>query len=417
MVDPFEMGQTQLKSAAKFMKLDKEILEILMEPKRILTVRLPVKMDDGSVRVFTGFRSQFNDARGPTKGGIRYHPQVTLSEVKALSMWMSWKTAVVGIPYGGGKGGIIVDPKKLSKDELERLSKKYFEAISQFVGPQIDIPAPDVYTTGEVMAWMMDTYERLNKKHLPGVITGKPLALGGSEGRGKATAQGGVYALEEAITQTKLSAEKTVAIQGYGNAGSKVAEILYRDDFKIVAVSDSKGAIYNPEGFDPKEIAKAKKRAGSVLGHKDSCKSKCFKTLSNKQLLELPVDILIPAALENVITKDNAKKIKAKIILELANGPTTPEADKILCKTNTIVIPDVLANAGGVTVSYFEWVQNNMGYYWTEGEVDEKLSKIMKKAYWECEANSRKYGCDLRTGALTLAIGRMAEAIKLRGFW
>lgn len=409
-INPFESAQKQLEEAAKVMKLEPDIVEILKHPKRILTVNFPVKMDDGSIKVFQGYRVQHNDARGPTKGGIRYHPQVDLNEVKALAMWMTWKCAVVGIPYGGAKGGVIVNPKELSEGELERLSRSFIRAIHRFIGPERDIPAPDVYTNPKIMAWMMDEYSRLAGKNTPGVITGKPLSVGGSKGRGTATSQGGTYVLNKAIEKLGMKpSETTVAIQGYGNAGSFAAILLAEAGYKIVAVSDSRGGILDENGLDPQAVLEHKKKTRSVVGFPGA------KKITNEELLELDCDVLIPAALENQITKENADKIKAKIILELANGPTTPDADEILHKKGVLVIPDILANAGGVTVSYFEWVQNVMGYYWSENEVKEKLKKIMEEAFEEAYALKEKHKVSMRTAAYVLAVQRVVDAMKARG--
>lgn len=409
-LNPFAHAQQQIDNAASILKLPSHIAEILKKPKRVLTVCFPVKMDDGTTRVFEGYRSQHNDAIGPTKGGIRFHPDVTLDEVKALSMWMSFKCGVVGLPYGGGKGGVICDPHKLSKGELERLSRGFMEAIADIVGPEKDIPAPDVYTTPQIMGWMMDTYSRLKGRYSPGVITGKPLIIGGSKGRNEATAQGCVYTILEALKDLKLPVEKaTVAIQGYGNAGRITADILSKLGCTIVAVSDSTGGIFNPDGLDIAEVDRLKD-SGSIQGYGPK------KQISNKDLLELDVDILVPAALENVITRANADHVKAKIIAEAANGPTTPEADLILKEKGIIVIPDILANAGGVTVSYFEWVQNLMNFYWSEEEVNEKLYARMVSSYQAVRNLSQDYGTDLRTGAYMISILRITEAMKARGW-
>ncbi|MCD6414455.1 MAG: Glu/Leu/Phe/Val dehydrogenase [Candidatus Diapherotrites archaeon] len=409
-INPFESAQKQLDEAAEVMHLKPEILEVLKHPKRLLTVNFPVRMDDGSVKVFQGYRVQHNDARGPTKGGIRFHPNVSLDEVKALATWMTWKCAVAGIPYGGAKGGVIVNPKELSEGELERLSRAFIQAIHRFIGPERDIPAPDVYTNPKIMAWMMDEYSRLVGKNTPGVITGKPLSVGGSKGRGTATSQGGVYVLNKALEKQGLKPEKTrVAVQGFGNAGSFAAIILANDGYKIVAVSDSRGGILNESGLDPEAVLKHKKETGSVTGFPGS------KKITNEELLELDCDVLVPAALENQITRENASKIKAKIVLELANGPTTPEADGILHKNGTLVIPDILANSGGVTVSYFEWVQNTMGYYWSEEEVKEKLKKIMEDAFEGVYVLMEKHKVNMRTAAYMLAVRRVADAMEARG--
>jgi glutamate dehydrogenase/leucine dehydrogenase len=416
MQNPFENAQTQLEKAAKIINLDKNIHELLRQPKRVLTVSIPVKMDNGDIRVFTGFRSQFNDALGPFKGGIRYHPGVTLDEVKALSFWMTMKCSVVGIPLGGGKGGIIVDPKILSEGELERLSRGYIDAIYKYLGPTQDVPAPDVYTTPQIMAWMLDEYEKLLGEHAPGMITGKPLVLGGSAGRGFSTAQGGVYVLREAVKKMGWNpAEVTVAIQGFGNAGSHMAQILEREGYCIIATSDSKGAICCQSSSDSvknklniEALEKHKLATGSVQNFVGT------KNISNDELLELSVDILIPAALENVITSENASRVKAKMIVELANGPVTPDADEILHAKGILCVPDILANAGGVTVSYFEQVQNAMNYYWEEKEVLEKLEKIMVESFNAVWDTKTKYNVDMRTAAFVKAVERVAEAIKAR---
>ncbi len=411
-LNPFKIAQEQLDRAAKIMGLDPQIHQFLREPMRVLEVTIPVKMDDGTTKVFKGFRVQYNDARGPTKGGIRYHPQETLDTVKALAAWMTWKTAVVDLPYGGAKGGIICDPKNMSKGELERLSRGYIRAIGRFIGPERDIPAPDVYTTPEIMAWMMDEYSKIVGYNAPGVITGKPIEVGGSLGRGDATAKGGMYVLREAAKKIKLDLSKaTVAIQGFGNAG-QYAHKLVTEMFgsKVVAVSDSKGGIYNPAGLKFEEVLKHKEKTGSVINFPGA------KNITNEELLELNVDVLIPAALENQITEKNADKIKAKIVLELANGPTTPEADIILYKKGILDLPDFLANAGGVTVSYFEWVQNINGYYWTAEEVYEKLDKKMTKAFWDVMEMQEKYKVCPRTAAYIVSIKRVADAVKARGW-
>lgn len=407
--NPFDIAKKQLEEVAQKIKLDKTIHSILAEPERIIQVDIPVKMDNGEEKSFKAYRVQHNSARGPTKGGIRYHPDVTLDEVKALAMWMTWKCAIADLPFGGAKGGVTVNPKKLSKTELERLSREYIKAIKDYIGPKKDIPAPDVYTNPQIMAWMLDEYERQTGKHSPGVITGKPIELGGSLGRDTATAQGGVFVLEKVMKKLRVK-EKTVAIQGMGNVGGNTALMLHKKGFKIIALSDSKGGIYDKKGLDPKKVLEHKKKTNSVINFSGS------KNISNKGLLELPVTILIPAALENQIIKENAENIKAKIILELANGPTTPQADRILFKKKIFVVPDVLANAGGVTVSYFEWVQNNQGYYWELKEVNEKLEKIMKKAFKSVYETSQKYKTHMRTAAQILAVERVAQAIKLRGF-
>jgi len=411
-LNPFKIAQEQLDKAAKIMNLDPTVHQFLREPMRILEVTIPVKMDDGSVKIFKGFRVQYNDARGPTKGGIRYHPQETLDTVKALSAWMTWKTSVVDLPYGGAKGGIICDPKSMSEGELERLSRGYIRAIGRFIGPERDIPAPDVYTTPQMMAWMMDEYSKIVGYNAPGVITGKPLEVGGSLGRGDATARGGLYTLREAAKKINLDLKKaTVAVQGFGNAG-QFAHKLVTEMFgsKVVAVSDTKGGIYSKDGLDFKKVLDHKEKTGSVINFPGA------KNITNEDLLELDVDVLIPAAIENQITGKNANKIKAKIVLELANGPTTPEADVILFKKGILDIPDFLANAGGVTVSYFEWVQNINGYYWTEEEVYQRLDQKMTKAFWDVMETAEKYKVEPRMGAYIVAVKRVADAVKTRGW-
>ncbi len=411
-INPFAAAQAQLDEAAKIIKLDPAVHAMLREPMRELHVTIPVKMDDGTVKVFKGFRVQYNDAKGPTKGGIRFHPDETIDTVRALAAWMTWKTAMVDLPYGGAKGGVICNPKEMSKGELERLSRGYIRAIGRFIGPEKDIPAPDVYTDPQIMAWMMDEYSKIVGYNAPGVITGKPIPLGGSAGRGDATARGGMYTVREASKVLGLDLKKaTVAIQGYGNAGYYAAKLV-KEMFgsKIVAVSDSKGGIYNPDGLDPEEVNNHKKKTGSVVNFPKT------KPISNEEILELDVDILFPAALENQITGKNAHNIKAKICAELANGPTTPDADEILYKKGVFVIPDFLCNAGGVTVSYFEWVQNLYGYYWTEEEVHEKLDKKMTKAFYDTLETSKKYKVHNRIAAYIVAIERVAEAMKLRGW-
>jgi len=409
-LNPYEIAQQQVDAAAALLNLPEHITNVLKRPMRVLTVNFPVKMDDGSVRVFEGYRSQHNDAIGPTKGGIRFHPDVTLDEVKALSMWMSFKCGVVGLPYGGGKGGVICNPREHSKGELERISRGFMEAIASFVGPQKDIPAPDVYTNAQTMAWMMDTYSKIAGVNSPGVITGKPIILGGSQGRNEATAQGCVYTILAALEDMgKSPAETTVAVQGFGNAGRIAARLLEEAGCKVVAVSDSKGGIYDPNGLDLAKVGELKDNA-SILDYGQQYH------ISNEQLLELDVNVLVPAALENVITAVNANNIKASIIAEAANGPTTPEADRILTEKGIIVIPDVLANAGGVTVSYFEWVQNLMNYYWSEQEVLEKLEVNMINSYKAVRDLAKEYNVNLRKAAYMIAIKRISAAMEARGW-
>lgn len=417
MNNPFENALTQLNKAAAVMNLPADIKAILSAPKRLLTVSIPVKMDSGDIKVFTAYRSQYNDALGPFKGGIRYHWNVNEDEVKALSFWMTMKCAVAGLPLGGGKGGIIVNPKELSEGELERLSRGYIRALYKYFGPTQDVPAPDVYTNGQIMSWMLDEYEKLIGEKAPGMITGKPLALGGSRGRDKATAQGGVFVLMEAVKKMGWDPTKTtVAIQGFGNAGAHMADLLYELGFQIIGVTDSGGGIKLVNGgkINPKDLHNHKATGKSIytMANIDS-----FSTyeIENEQLLEMEVDILIPAALENQITVANADKVKAKMIVELANGPTTPEADEILAKKGIVVVPDILANAGGVTVSYFEQVQNASNYYWTDEEVMQKLEKIMTTAFGEVWGVKEKYNIDMRTAAFVSALTRVSAGIEARG--
>jgi glutamate dehydrogenase len=409
-LNPYEIVKKQIETAAAKLGLEPHIVEILKRPMRVLSVSFPVKMDDGTIRVFEGYRSQHTDVLGPTKGGIRFHPDVTLDEVKALSMWMSFKCGVVGLPYGGGKGGVVCDPRTLSPGELERVSRGFIEAISQIIGPDKDIPAPDVYTNPQIMGWMMDTYSRIKQSFSPGVITGKPLIIGGSKGRNEATARGCVITIQEAMKKLGLPLkDATVAIQGFGNAGRIASRLLSELGCKIVAVSDSKGAIYDPNGLD---IAKVEylKDHGSLLDYGVEYQ------IDHSALLELKVDILIPAALENAITSKNADQVQAKIIAEAANGPVSPEADRILAEKNILVIPDILANAGGVTVSYFEWVQNLMNYYWSEEEVNKKLADIMVNSFHAVYEAAQEYGTDLRTAAYIISLKRITEAMRARGW-
>ncbi len=410
-LNPFKIVQKQIKEACDKLGYDDSVYELLKEPERVMTVHIPVKMDDGTIKTFTGFRSQHNTAVGPAKGGVRFHPDVNLDEVKALSTWMTFKCSVVGIPYGGAKGGIKVNPKELSEGELERLSRAYFRAIAPIIGPEKDIPAPDVYTNPQVMSWFMDEFSKLKGYNTPGVVTGKPIELGGSKGRDKATAQGCAYTIREAAKRIGLDLKgATVAVQGYGNAGSFSAILLNELGCKIVAVNDSKGGAYSEGGIDPYAILKHKQETGSVKGFEGT------EEILGKDLLELDVDILVPAALENVITSQNAANIRAKIIGEAANGPTTPEADKVLYEKGILVIPDILANAGGVTVSYFEWVQNLMNYYWTEKEVLQRLEKIMVDAFNKVYNMHEEYKVDMRTAAYMTSIKTVTDAMKLRGW-
>ena len=412
-INPFEVALKQLDEAAKLIKLDKGLHQVLANPKRVLTVSLPVKMDNGEIRVFTGFRSQHNDARGPYKGGIRYHPQVTIDEVKALSMWMTWKCAVADIPYGGGKGGIICNPKEMSIGELERMTRRYAYAIADIIGPHTDIPAPDVYTGGKEMAWIMDTYSALKGNFVqPEVITGKPIAIGGSLGRNEATGRGLAFTVREAAKKLKLNMKAaTVAVQGFGNAGQFASQLVEEQGATVIAASDSRGGIYNKSGMQVAALRRHKDKTGSVVGFPGA------KSISNEELLETECTILIPAALENQITGKNAGKVKAKLVAEAANGPTTPEADDILYKNKILNIPDILANGGGVTVSYFEWLQNLRRDYWTEAEVNERLDRNITKSFLDTFATSEKYGVNLRKASTVLAVNRVVEAVQLRGLW
>ena len=409
MQNPFEDVQKQIKSAAKYLPKNSEFLDVLLEPQRIIEVSLPVHLDDGSLKIFKGYRVQHNNARGPYKGGLRYHPRVNIDEVKALATWMTFKTAVVNIPYGGAKGGIVVDPKTLSRAELERLTRAYVDKVFEFIGPYKDIPAPDVYTNPQVMAWFMDEYNHISREHNPGVVTGKPVELEGSLGRDTATSHGGAIVLLKLLEKLGKNPEKTtIAIQGFGNAGANIADILYHLGFIIKGVSDSKGAVSSTSQIDPHALADHKAATGSVSGLRGT------KDISQDELLSLNVDILIPAALEDAITGTNASKVKAKIILELANGPVTPEADVILHNNKAIVIPDILANAGGVTVSYFEWVQNLTREYWSLKTVEEKLEVVMQAAFENIYEKSAQLGITLREAAFVVALERITSSLNLR---
>ncbi len=409
-MNPYDMAKVQLRHVAKRMKLDPNIHEILQHSQRALEVSIPVVMDNGTIRVFKGYRVQHSQARGPGKGGVRFHQNVTLDEVKALAMWMTWKCAVVGIPYGGAKGGVTVDPKALSRMELERLSRAYIRAMADFVGPDTDIPAPDVYTDARIMGWMADEYQAIKRLKAPAVITGKPISLGGSFGREEATGRGAYLVTCELAKRRDLDPEATtVALQGFGNAGYNIARLLDRDGYRIVAVSDSRGAIYSDEGYDIEELARLKKESGSVTAMPGQV------NLTNEELLELDVDILVPAALEGVIGPWNADRIKARFIVEVANGPVTSSADAILNDNGRIVLPDVLANAGGVTVSYFEWVQNRAGWRWELDEVRQRLEKRMVDAFYEVWNHAEEAGIPLRNAAYRLAVRRISEAIQSHG--
>ncbi len=412
-MDPFEIALEQLNKAAKVMNLDKTALELLSQPEKILQVSIPVKMDNGETRVFTGFRVRYNTARGPAKGGIRFYPTETLSTIKALSAWMTWKTAIVDLPFGGSKGGIICDPEKLSKAELERLSRGYIRAIADFIGPEVDVPAPDVNTNPQIMAWMLDEYENIVRHSAPNLITGKPVEIGGSLGRNDSTAKGGMYVLREGAKRIGLDLSKaTVAVQGFGNAGQFAVKFMTEMfHAKVVAVSDIRGGIYNENGFKFEDLLAYAKKAGTVAGYPGA------KAITNEQLLETNVDVLIPAAIEEQITGKNAANVKAKIVLELANGPTTPDADEILYKKGVLDLPDFLSNSGGVIVSYFEWVQNNYGEYWTADEVYDKLDRKLTKAAHEVFDVMDKFKVNPRTAAYSISVKKVVDAMKIRGWF
>jgi len=411
-LNPYRISQIQFDLASEYLKLDPGLRQILRSPKRVLEVSIPTKMDNGQMKVFTGYRVQHNVARGPAKGGIRYHPGVTLDEVKALAMWMTWKTATVNIPFGGGKGGVICDPKRMSKVELERMTRRYASEILPLIGPEKDIPAPDVYTDSQTMAWIMDTYSMTKGYSSLGVVTGKPVSIGGSEGRNDATARGCLVVTEEACKVKKMSLRgASVAIQGFGNAGSLAARLFAEKKARIVAISDSRGGVFNSRGIDPLKASRYKERSGTVVGMPGTSR------ISNDDLLTLKCDILIPAALENVITLNNADQIKAKIVAEAANGPTTPHADEVLARKGILLLPDILANAGGVTVSYFEWVQDLQSFFWPVAEVSAKLESVMRRAFHEVYEAMRKHRTHMRTGAYVLAVGRVADATMVRGIF
>jgi glutamate dehydrogenase (NAD(P)+) len=411
-LNPYRIAQIQFDIAAEYLKLDQGLRQILRTPKRVLEVSIPTKMDNGQVKVFSGYRVQHNVARGPAKGGIRYHPAVTLDEVKALAAWMTWKTATVNIPYGGGKGGVICDPKRMTKPELERMTRRYTSEILPLIGPEKDIPAPDMYTDSQTMAWIMDTYSMTKGYSTLGVVTGKPLSIGGSEGRNEATARGCLVAVEEACRVKKMSVRgSSVAIQGFGNAGSLAAKLFAEKKARVIAISDSRGGVFNSRGIDPLKAMRYKERSGTVVGMPGTSR------ISNDELLAMKCDILIPAALENVITLNNADQIKAKIVAEAANGPTTPHADEVLARKGIMLLPDILANAGGVTVSYFEWVQDLQSFFWSEAEVNAKLESVMRRAFTEVHESARKHRTHMRTGAYCLAVGRVADATLVRGLF
>lgn len=410
--NPLNVALHQLRIAAEHLNLDEGIHDVLKHPKRALIVSLPVKMDNGTMKVFLGCRVQHNDARGPFKGGLRYHPEVTLDEVTALAMWMTWKCAVVDIPYGGAKGGVCCNPKEMSSNELERLTRRYTAMILDFMGPYRDVPAPDLYTDEQIMAWIMDTYSLFKGYSIPESVTGKPVIIGGFKQREDATSRGVSFCIREAMKHLRMNTKNSmVAIQGFGSVGWNAARILHEHGHRIIAVSDSKGGIYSVNGIDPVKVFAHKNKAGSVIGYPDT------KQVTNEELLELPCSILVPAALENQITRENADRIKAKIVAEAANGPTTPEADKILNEKGVFIIPDILDNSGGVTSSYFEWVQNLTRERWSEQEVNSKLEAMMVKAFNDVNEISKRQETDMRSAAMMLGVGRVAEAIKTLGLW
>ncbi|MEN7972946.1 MAG: Glu/Leu/Phe/Val dehydrogenase [Verrucomicrobiota bacterium] len=415
----FDDAMKRLDKAMKHTSFSEEVAKRIGTPKSCLIVSIPVRRDDGSLDFFTGYRVRHDDTRGPTKGGLRYHPSVTLDEVKSLAFWMTFKCAVVGIPFGGAKGGISVNPKELSPMELERLSRGFIRRIADFIGPDVDIPAPDVYTNERIMGWMMDEYSTIRRQYSPAMITGKPVSMGGSAGRSDATGRGAYYCIRElAKRQGFEPAETRIAIQGFGNAGQAVARLLHKDGYRIVAVSDSRGGIYRPEGFDIPNLIRTKEETRQVKAvYCDGalCRNTTADNLTNKELLKLDVDILIPAALENQITTENAPQIKARYIIEVANGPITSDADTILNEHGIKVVPDILANAGGVTVSYFEWLQNRSGYYWELAEIHQKLQAIMAREFESIYELAREHKIDMRTAAYVHAIKRLGETMEAKG--
>lgn len=409
-LDMLSSTRVVIKNALERLGYPNEVYELLKDSLRMLTVRIPVRMDDGSIKVFTGYRAQHNDAVGPTKGGVRFHPNVTEDEVNALAIWMSLKAGIMDLPYGGGKGGIICDPREMSFRELEGLSRGYVRAISQFVGPTKDIPAPDIFTNSQIMAWMMDEYSRMDEYNSPGFITGKPIVLGGSHGRETATAKGVTICIKEAANKRGIDLEDArVIVQGFGNAGSFLAKFLHDAGAKVIGISDAYGALHDPDGLDIDYLLDRRDSFGTI--------TKLFNnTITNQELLEQDCDILVPAAVQNQITKDNAHNIKASIVVEAANGPTTPEGTKILTERDILLVPDVMASSGGVTVSYFEWVQNNQGYYWPEEEIDEKLNKAMIKSFNTIYNTAKTRKIDMRLAAYMVGVRKMAEASRFRGW-
>ncbi len=410
---PYQVAVGQVQRVGGMLGLDQGMIDLLSRPKRELTVNFPVTMDDGTIKVFTGFRVQHNFARGPCKGGIRYHPALTLDEVRALAMWMTWKCATVGLPYGGAKGGVICDPKRMSPGELERMTRRYASEIMPIIGPHVDIPAPDMYTNAQVMAWIMDTYSMNVGYSVPGIVTGKPIPLGGSKGREEATSRGLMYCVREAMAVEGLKrAGATAVVQGFGNVGWNAARLL-KDELglTITALSDSSGAILDKAGLDPVSVYEHKQRTGSVLGYPGATE------ISNEDLLEMECTVLVPAAMENAITSANADRVKARIVAEGANGPTTPEADLVLDEKGIMLIPDVLCNAGGVTVSYFEWVQDLQFHFWSNAQIRDRLNEIMTYAFARVYATAGAKEVDMRTAAYLLAVGEVVQATKLRGIY
>jgi glutamate dehydrogenase (NAD(P)+) len=408
----FETAQRQFDRAADILNLDPNVRKVLRTPQRVLEVHFPVHMDDGNIEVFTGYRVQHNLHRGPTKGGIRYHQDVTLDEVKALAMWMTWKCAIIGLPFGGAKGGVVVDPTRLSDKELESLTRRFTTEISLIIGPEKDIPAPDVNTNAQTMAWMMDTYSMHAGYSVPAVVTGKPLSIGGSEGRVEATGRGVMIVAMESLKKLERDPSSTsVAIQGFGNVGSHAALLMANEGTKVVALSDVRGGIYNPSGLKISDVLRYVEEHGTVIGFPQS------ESVTNTELLELPVDLLVPAALSNQITASNADRVQAQIVIEAANGPTTPEADHILNENGVFLVPDVLANAGGVTVSYFEWVQDLQQFFWSEREIDEKLGQIMRKSFARTYQTMKEREVDMRMAAYILAVSNVASATDARSIY
>jgi glutamate dehydrogenase (NAD(P)+) len=410
--DPFVSAQRQFDLAAEYLNIDPGIRAILRDVQRVLTTNFPVHMDDGSIELFTGYRVQHNLHRGPTKGGIRYHPGVTLSEVKALAMWMTWKCAIFNLPFGGAKGGVVVDPKLLSQHELENLTRRFATEISIVIGPEKDIPAPDVGTNSQTMAWIMDTISMHKGYSVPAIVTGKPLSIGGSQGRDEATGRGVMIVTLEALKHSRLDPESvTVAVQGFGNVGSNSARLLHEQGCKVVAVSDVSGGIYNPKGLNIPDVLRYQQEHGTIKGFRNA------ENVSNQQLLTLPVTVLVPAALENQIAVANAPDVEARIIIEAANGPTTPEADEILKDKGVFLIPDILANAGGVTVSYFEWVQDLQNFFWSEEQINDRLHRIMRDSFSRVMHVRESQGVDMRLAAYIVAVETVANASNSRSIY